>query len=241
MKKHILLLLVIFMSSLLLFGCQGSNQDQIAIKFNENGGTDISNIHVDKNESINKPYDPTKEGFIFGGWFSDEELSTAITWPYTPSSDMTLYAKWDIDPSIQYYTISWKVNGVIVEVDTNVKEGNFPIYHGAIPSKLPSLEYVYSFSGWSPSVEFATGNVIYEAQFSYNNRQYTITFNSNGGSLVDPITRNYGTIVSEPTEPTREGYTFMGWFLGAPTYGEIHWPVEVSDNFTFYAKWEAIN
>lgn len=229
------------MTSFSLLGCLDTNHEQITISFIENGGTYITNIKAKKNESVDQPSNPEKEGYIFAGWFSDETLSSIITWPYLPSSDIKLYAKWDIDSSIDYYTISWNVNGVIVEIDTHVKEGNFPIYNGAIPSKLPTAEYVYSFSGWSPSVEFTTGNMTYEAQFLYNNRQYTITFNSNGGSVMEPITRNYGTFVYEPIEPTREGYTFVGWFFGAPTYGEIHWPVEVSDNFTFYAKWEAIN
>ena len=41
--------------------------------------------------------------------------------------------------------------------------------------------------------------------------QYTITFNSNGGSNVAPITQDYGTAVTKPANPTRAGYTFKAW------------------------------
>jgi hypothetical protein len=49
----------------------------------------------------------------------------------------------------------------------------------------------------------------FTAQWSIN--QYTITFDSKGGSEIAPITQDFGTAVESPADPTREGYTFAGW------------------------------
>ena len=67
----------------------------------------------------------------------------------------------------------------------------------------------------------------------WNVNPYTITFNSNGGSSVASITQNYGTAVTAPADPTREGYTFAGWSPAVP--GTM--PV---DGLTCIAQWTAI-
>lgn len=54
------------------------------------------------------------------------------------------------------------------------------------------------------------GDIELYAKFTIN--QYTISFNADGGSDVDSITQDYNTVVSAPTAPTKNGYTFDGWF-----------------------------
>ena len=60
--------------------------------------------------------------------------------------------------------------------------------------------------------------------------QYTITFDSNGGSTVAPITADYDSDVTAPSNPTRDGYTFAGWSEAVPT----KMPAE---NKTLTASW----
>ncbi|MDR2404175.1 MAG: InlB B-repeat-containing protein [Spirochaetaceae bacterium] len=65
-----------------------------------------------------------------------------------------------------------------------------------------------------------------------------ITFDSQGGSAVQPVTAAAGTQVPKPGNPTREGYVFQGWY-NAPSNGtEYVWPYTLTENITMYAQWE---
>ena len=67
----------------------------------------------------------------------------------------------------------------------------------------------------------------------WNTNQYTITFDTNGGSEIAPITQDYGTNITAPADPTREGYTFIGWDREIPT-------TMPAENMTLKAKWKDI-
>ena len=67
----------------------------------------------------------------------------------------------------------------------------------------------------------------------WNTNQYTITFDTNGGSEIAPITQDYGTNITAPAAPTREGYTFIGWDREIPT-------TMPAENMTLKAKWKDI-
>lgn len=67
----------------------------------------------------------------------------------------------------------------------------------------------------------------------WNTNKYTITFDTNGGSEIAPITQDYGTAITAPADPTREGYTFIGWDKEIPT-------TMPAENITLKAKWKDI-
>ena len=67
----------------------------------------------------------------------------------------------------------------------------------------------------------------------WNANKYTITFDTAGGSEIAPITQDYGTQIASPADPTREGYTFMGWDTEIPT-------TMPAENITLKAKWKDI-
>ena len=67
----------------------------------------------------------------------------------------------------------------------------------------------------------------------WNTNQYTITFDTNGGSEIAPITQDYGTTITAPAAPTREGYTFIGWDREIPT-------TMPAENITLKARWKDI-
>ncbi|UAL08164.1 MAG: InlB B-repeat-containing protein [Candidatus Methanogranum gryphiswaldense] len=93
----------------------------------------------------------------------------------------------------------------------------------------------YKFVSWNDGTTTATktfivtSNVTYTATFV--KAQYTITFDSAGGSAVSSITADYGTSVTAPADPTREGYTFTGWSPVVPT-------TMPASNITCVAQWE---
>ena len=66
---------------------------------------------------------------------------------------------------------------------------------------------------------------------------YTISFDTNGGSLIDPIMQNYGSNVIAPSEPIREGYTFDGWFMDEALTVPYTFTTMLNKDRTIYAKW----
>jgi len=72
--------------------------------------------------------------------------------------------------------------------------------------------------------------------------QYTVSFTSNGGTSVSNITQDYNTSVVKPTDPTRLGYTFNGWYKESGLTTIQTWPFNMPDaNTILYAKWTANN
>ena len=67
----------------------------------------------------------------------------------------------------------------------------------------------------------------------WNTNKYTITFDTAGGSEIAPITQEYGTHITAPADPTREGYTFIGWDREIPT-------TMPAENITLKARWKDI-
>ena len=91
----------------------------------------------------------------------------------------------------------------------------------------------YTFIGWDKAIPatMPAENMTITAKWKVN--QYTITFDTAGGSAVAPITQNYGTAIVAPESPTREGYTFIGWDKTIPT-------TMPAENMTIKARWKDI-
>ena len=88
-------------------------------------------------------------------------------------------------------------------------------------------EKVYAFGGGY------TTNAALTLYPVWNTNKYTITFDTAGGSEIAPITQDYGTAITAPADPTREGYTFIGWDKAIPT-------TMPAENITLKAKWKDI-
>lgn len=86
----------------------------------------------------------------------------------------------------------------------------------AVVAPLNPTREGYTFAGWNPALPttFPVESANYTAQWTIN--EYSITFDSSGGSAVGTITQNYGTDVTAPENPTMPGYTFTGWAPSVP-------------------------
>ena len=89
----------------------------------------------------------------------------------------------------------------------------------------------YTFKGWDKEIPetMPAENITVKAQWEIN--QYTITFDTNGGSEIDSITQDYGTAITAPDTPTRKGYTFKGWDKEIPK-------TMPAENITITARWK---
>ena len=191
-----------------------------SITYNLNGGsltTDKNSFTIDTETFILDS--PTKSGYDFGGWFDNEGLTgTAVTQITKGTTGAkTLYAKW----TPTQYTITYNLNGGSIE---GTNPANYTIESADITLINPT-KIGYTFAGWTgtgleeaaKSVTIAKGsmgNRSYTATWTIN--QYTITFDTKGGSEVAAITLDYGAEVTAPADPTKNGYTFGGWDPALP-------------------------
>lgn len=214
----------------------------IAVGFNLNGGTGTtpSTIYQDKDSTFTLP---SSSGFYRTGYtplsWNSASNGTGVNYNfgvgYAFSANTTLYVKW----SINSYTIHFQSNGgsFVNSITQN--------YGSTVTAPSNPTRQGYTFAGWYSDGELtspytfttmpAENKVLY-AKWTIN--QYTITFNSNGGTSVTSKTQAYMSSVTEPSSPTRTGYTFIGWFYDSGLTSQVSFPIEMPLNgTTLYAKW----
>ena len=188
--------------------------NQYTITFDTNGGSEIAPITQDYGTEITAPDNPTRKGYTFKGW--DKEIPKTM-----PAENMTVKAQWEINQ----YTITFDTNGgneiapITQDYGTAITAPNNPTRKGC------------TFKGWDKEIPetMPADNITVKAQWEIN--QYTITFDTNGGSEIAPITQDYGTKITAPDNPTRKGYTFKGWDKEIPE-------TMPAENITITARWK---
>ena len=190
------------------------NANQYTITFDTAGGSEIAPITQDYGTEITAPDNPTRKGYTFKGW--DKEIPETM-----PAENMTVKAQWEINQ----YTIAFDTNGgseiapITQDYGTEITAPDNPTRKG------------YTFKGWDKEIPetMPAENMTVKAQWEIN--QYTIAFDTNGGSEIAPITQDYGTEITAPDNPTRKGYTFKGWDKEIPE-------TMPAENITITARWK---
>ncbi|PKK99745.1 MAG: hypothetical protein CVV57_01455 [Tenericutes bacterium HGW-Tenericutes-2] len=172
--KSIFLFSILLSLGVFLLAC--TKTPEVSLEFNTNGGSLITPILTD-GKSISLPNNPTKDGYIFDGWYWDNETFTEkLTNKSIPESKiaatMTVYAKW-----------------------------------------IPATDA----------------------------RQFTITFDSMGGTPVEPITADFQSAIQKPTDPTMDGLsTFDNWYIDQDYTTPYIFTTMPETNITLYAKWNTL-
>lgn len=184
---------------------------------------------------------PHKDGYNFAGWFDNAELTgTAVTEiGASETEDKTFWAKWNVAE----YSVTLNVNGGTM-ADTLSK------YTYGEGAALPVPEKSgYNFAGWFDNAECEGaviteitdkdfGNKEYWAKWAENG--YSVTLNTNGGTLAENLTEyTYGEGAVLPV-PTRDNYTFEGWFDNADCEGTAITEIGAKEmgNKAYWAKWK---
>ena len=197
------------------------------IAFESNGGSAVETIQMSNGPSTataaEKPADPTKEGSTFTGWYTDVDCKTAYDWSSKVVEGITLYAGW----AVNAHTVSFSDG-----VDSQTVEDGGVAVEPTEPTKTG-----YTFDGWY------NGDVLYvfstpvtsdlTLTAKWNAITYTVTF-SDG---IESQTVSYGELVTEPTAPVKEGFTFGGWYNGDALYA---FSTPVSSDLALTAKWTQI-
>ena len=165
----------------------------------------------------------TRAGYTQVGWSTVDggEKVYGFEDVYTQNEALTLYPVWNTNK----YTITFDTNGgseiapITQDYGTEITAPDNPTRKG------------YTFKGWDKEIPetMPAENITVKAQWEIN--QYTITFDTNGGSEIAPITHDYGTEITAPDNPTRKGYTFKGWDKEIPE-------TMPAENITITARWK---
>ena len=101
--KRVLLLLVVIGSTIILSSCSGLDffDNDFDVEFVTNGGTEIESIELELESQIEIPITPTKEGYIFSGWYYDENFTMWFDESSLIYGDTILYAKWAYDGIVE--------------------------------------------------------------------------------------------------------------------------------------------
>jgi len=168
---------------------------------------------------------PTRTGYTFTGYWDatsggtqyyTESMASARSW--NKAENTTLYARWTVNT----YTITFdKQSG------TGGTDSVTATYGAAMPTATKPTRTGYTFDGYwdatsgggtqyytesmasARSWDKAANTTLYAG---WTANQYTVTFDSNGGSSVDQQTINYGEKATRPVIPTKTGYIFSGWY-----------------------------
>lgn len=224
----------------------GGSQNTVTVSFNSNGGSSVSSKTVTVGETYGTLSTPTRSGYTFNGWYTSRTGGSEVTssTKVTETSNHTLYAHWTQGKPVTV-TVYFSSNGGSSVSDKTVTVGE---RYGSLST--PTREG-YTFDGWytsrtggsevtsSTTVTQTSSHTLYAHWTQVKPGQITVSFDSNGGSSVSSraVTPNetYGTL---PT-PTREGYTFEGWYTAAAGGSKVTSSTRVTEtsNHTLYAHW----
>lgn len=196
------------------------------VTFDSDGGSLVPSQTVVNKIPCPAPEDPEKEGFIFAGWFYNNE-----SWlfdVYEVTSDITLKAAWLPANTVKFDTDGGSIIGDIkVETGTLAQRPNSPVREG------------YIFIDWY------LGSKVFDFETQVIDKDITLTalwtlayrvrFDPDGGSTVGCKQVVANTVTTPPTPPTKDGFKFDGWYLDG-----VKWDFEntpVTSNITLKAKW----
>ncbi|PWG66691.1 InlB B-repeat-containing protein [Bifidobacterium callitrichidarum] len=225
------------------------------VSFETNVGNKIDPISVESGKTLTVPI-PERSGYKFAGWYTDTKLTDVFDSKTPISKNMTLYAKWekqdDSDsgtkpdkPEAIKYTITFDDGSGNVTTQ-NVEEGKTPT-RPKDPSRKDS-----TFAGWYSDSEFSIpfdftkpvegDTTVYAKWIQKPDKSastHKISFDTNGGSKIDPIEVQEGTPIKKPSDPSRDGFTFGGWYADQSLATPFDFSTTVTSDMILYAKWNS--
>ena len=222
----------------------------IRVIFDKNGGDTEASPRIMSQEKVAgsanhfdlPTTNPTRSGYIFTGWNTKADGSgDAFTAATDVTSNITVYAQWKDSTT---YSVTYKdgVDGTVFadQTTTDLHVGDTTPAFSGTPTRSG-----YTFTGWEPSVAATvTDNAVYTAQWaknsssSHHSTRYTLHYESNGGTAYKDERYSSGTKVTLDKTPTRESYTFTGWYADKELTQKIS-SIKMTSDKTVYAGWEA--
>lgn len=235
---------------------------------NSKKGTIISAYIIDAEGNISNTASKTatisstsNESVVLDGLISTEKYAIVITGEdsstagyayeiafYTPNSTPSTYTLTNtVNPegygTVSPTSVSNIPSGTTVTAGTGDNINKYTVGETTVTATPATAtdEYTYTFTGWSDLPSTVTTNATVKANFTRTAKEYTLEWNSNGGSALSGDytsgTVAFGTAITPPNNPTRDGYTFNGWKSAQDGSGTAPTGTMPAANTTYYAQW----
>ncbi len=204
------------------------------VNFEAGGETVYVPQRIVKNGVVERPADPTLTGHIFIDWYKDEGLTEKYNFADPVLCDTTIYAKW----TKEKYEVTFVVNGGI-PVDAQTVEYNDCLDTSKInEQEKTDCTFVGWYSDEECTKEFDLNTPITGAMTLYAlwKDKPLVTYT---GSDIPSERIEYNSCVTKPENPTKEHFTFAGWYQEAGFENEFDFSVPVTEDVEIFAKWIA--
>ena len=210
------------------------------VQFETNGGSEVSALDT---AIINVSPESTRTGYVLLGWYKESELQNQISFPYVLTSDSTFYAKWIANTDTIYKVEYYKQNTALeskLESYFYVESENLAGKTDSLTQAVPKIYEGFIADSYSQTKIAADGTTV--VRIYYNRRNYTVSFNPNGGTGEAFTQEFYYGCPQLLTENSfsNTGYVFAGWSSSAS--GDVEYSnqseFETSCDITLYAVWK---
>lgn len=225
------------------------------LTFDTMGGSAIDPITVRHGNAVARPADPTKDKYTFIGWYVDPEFTEEYDFATVLEADKTIYAKFELTstpigdiyvrydvlhikqlPDGSYDLANAEVEHLSAKKDTTVTavvKDYRATHHINVNSTLSKLTdtAIQPYPGADGKPVYTILSVYYDLDF------HTLTFDTMGGSRIDPVTVRHGNAVAKPKDPVNGGYIFDGWYTDKTYRTPYNFATVLTQDTTIYAKW----
>ena len=225
------------------------------LTFDTMGGSAIAPVTVRHGNAVARPADPTKDKYTFIGWYVDPEFSAEYDFATVLEADKTIYAKFELTstpigdiyvrydvlhikqlPDGSYDLANAEVEHLSAKKDTTVTavvKDYRATHHINVNSTLSKLTdtAIQPYPGADGKPVYTILSVYYDLDF------HTLTFDTMGGSRIDPVTVRHGNAVAKPKDPVNGGYIFDGWYTDKTYRTPYNFATVLTQDTTIYAKW----
>ena len=229
--------------------------DEHTLTFETNGGSAINPVTVRHGNAVARPADPTKDKYTFIGWYVDPEFTAKYDFATVLEADKTIYAKFELTstpigdiyvrydvlhikqlPDGSYDLANAEVEHLSAKKDTTVTavvKDYSATHHINVNSTLSKLTdtAIQPYPGADGKPVYTILSVYYDLDF------HTLTFDTMGGSRIDPVTVRHGNAVAKPKDPVNGGYIFDGWYTDKTYRTPYNFATVLTQDTTIYAKW----
>ncbi len=210
---------------------------KFTVTFDSQGGSSVEPQTVEEGSCAVQPDDPTRDGYVFTGWYTDAACTTAFDFATPIMDNIMLFAGW-----AAIYTVTFDSQGGSEVAPQSVVEGECAT-RPADPTR-----YSYAFTGWytdeACTTAFSfdtpiTGDITLYAGWQRvpTEDEVVVTFETNGGTQIDPQFVVKGECAVQPANPERDGFEFNGWFADEACTQPFDFSTPIEMSTIIYAGW----
>ncbi|SET44261.1 InlB B-repeat-containing protein [[Clostridium] polysaccharolyticum] len=206
---------------------------KLTVKFDSQGGTPVTDCTVFYGSAVKAPAVPEKEGYVFAGWYKDEQLAQKYDFASLVESELTLYAKWEID----YRQLELAVS----KAKENLQNSAFvEKYEAASINEYQKTiqeaeQILNSQSCQTPQEVTDLVNTLRNPELKLV--CFTVSFISNGDSDIIEQTVEYNSCAVKPEGVEKAGYVLEGWYVDQSYQKAYDFTTWVRSDIRLYAKW----